>query len=173
MDEEEKGPQGTENEKAGDSDNRCGTRLIYVYAPHCAVSGSLSGGVLTRVKSDLTIQQVQVKGLAGEQLQDAELFQHFGFTSCPPAGTQCIVLPIGGQTSHAIIIATENGAYRLQVASGEVASTLMKVLLCISKRAESSKWIVMSTLLKPKNTLLKLRIMALRRQPVRPLRRHY
>ncbi|EPJ7506868.1 phage baseplate assembly protein V [Klebsiella pneumoniae] len=78
-------------------------------------------GRLTRVKSDLSIQQVQLKGLAGEQLQDAELFQHFGFTSCPPAGTQCIVLPIGGQTSHAIIIATENGAYRLQVASGEMA----------------------------------------------------
>ncbi|MDM9245092.1 phage baseplate assembly protein V [Klebsiella pneumoniae] len=78
-------------------------------------------GRLTRVKSDLSIQQVQVNGLAGEKLQDAELFQHFGFTSCPPAGTQCIVLPIGGQTSHSIIIATENGAYRLQVASGEVA----------------------------------------------------
>lgn len=78
-------------------------------------------GRLTRVKSDLSIQQVQLKGLAGEQLQDAELFQHFGFTSCPPAGTQCIVLPIGGQTSHSIIIATENGAYRLQVASGEMA----------------------------------------------------
>ena len=74
-------------------------------------------GRLTRVKSDLSIQQVQVNGLAGEKLQDAELFQHFGFTSCPPAGTQCIVLPIGGQTSHSIII----GAYRLQVASGEVA----------------------------------------------------
>lgn len=78
-------------------------------------------GRLTRVKSDLRIQQVQVNGLAGEKLQDAELFQHFGFTSCPPAGTQCIVLPIGGQTSHSIIIATENGAYRLQVASGEMA----------------------------------------------------
>lgn len=79
-------------------------------------------GRLTRVKSDLIIQQVQVKGLAGEQLQDAEFFQHFGFTSCPPAGTQCIVLPMGGQTSHAIIIATENGAYRIQnLASGEVA----------------------------------------------------
>ncbi|GJL37216.1 baseplate assembly protein [Enterobacter hormaechei] len=79
-------------------------------------------GRLTRVKSDLSIQQVQLKGLAGEQLQDAEFFQHFGFTSCPPAGTQCIVLPMGGQTSHSIIIATENGAYRIQnLASGEVA----------------------------------------------------
>ncbi|QJF16671.1 phage baseplate assembly protein [Phytobacter diazotrophicus] len=79
-------------------------------------------GRLTRVKSNLTIQQVQVKGLAGEQLQDAEFFQHFGFTSCPPAGTQCIVLPMGGQSSHSIIIATENGAYRIQnLASGEVA----------------------------------------------------
>lgn len=79
-------------------------------------------GRLTRVKTDLKIQQVQLRGLAGEQLQDAEFFQHFGFTSCPPAGTQCIVLPMGGQTSHAIIIATENGEYRIQgLASGEVA----------------------------------------------------
>lgn len=78
-------------------------------------------GRITRVKSGLSIQQVQGNGLAGEKVQDAELFQHFGFTSCPPAGTQCIVLPLGGQTSHSIIIATENGAYRLQVASGEMA----------------------------------------------------
>lgn len=79
-------------------------------------------GRLTRVNSALNIQQVQADGLAGEQLQDAELFQHFGFTSNPPAGTQCVMLPIGGQTSHSIIIATENEKYRItQLASGEMA----------------------------------------------------
>lgn len=79
-------------------------------------------GRLTRVNSALKIQQVQVNGLSGEQLQDAELFQHFGFTSNPPAGTQCILLPLGGQTSHSLIIATEHEKYRItQLESGEMA----------------------------------------------------
>lgn len=79
-------------------------------------------GRLTRVNSAVKIQQAQVNALAGEQLQDAELFQHFGFTSNPPAGTQCIVLPLGGQTSHSLIIATEHEKYRItQLASGEMA----------------------------------------------------
>lgn len=79
-------------------------------------------GRLTRVKSDLKIQQAQVNGLAGEQLQDTELFQHFGFTSNPPAGSQCLVVPLGGQTSHSVIIATENEKYRITALdSGEVA----------------------------------------------------
>lgn len=79
-------------------------------------------GRLTRVNSALKIQQAQVNGLAGEQLQDAELFQQFGFTSNPPAGTQCVILPLGGQTSHSLIIATEHEKYRItQLASGEVA----------------------------------------------------
>lgn len=79
-------------------------------------------GRLTRVKSDLKIQQAQVNGLAGEQLQDTELFQHFGFTSNPPAGSQCLVVPLGGQTSHSVIIATENEKYRITALdSGEMA----------------------------------------------------
>lgn len=65
------------------------------------------------------MQLVQAEGLAGETLQASELAQHFGFTSGPPAGTQLIVLPLGGSTAHSVIIATENGAYRVDVASGE------------------------------------------------------
>ncbi|ARU30906.1 hypothetical protein CAP31_03910 [Sulfuriferula sp. AH1] len=79
-------------------------------------------GVLTLVKSGGAVQLVQLDGLAGEQLQDAELFQHYGYTSNPPAGTMAIVLPIGGKTAHGIIVATEHGSYRLQnLQSGEVA----------------------------------------------------
>lgn len=79
-------------------------------------------GRLTRVNSAVKIQQAQVNALAGEQLQDTELFQQFGFTSNPPAGTQCIILPLGGQTSHSLIIATEHENYRIaQLASGEMA----------------------------------------------------
>lgn len=79
-------------------------------------------GVLNLVKSADNIQKVQVSGLAEETLQDVELMQHFGFTSVPPANTQAVILPIGGQTSHGIVIATENGAFRVKnLQGGEVA----------------------------------------------------
>jgi len=68
------------------------------------------------------VQTLQGEGLAGEQIQGNELFQHFGFTSRPPAGYQFIALPIGGQTSHGVIIATEHGEYRLKTLKpGEAA----------------------------------------------------
>lgn len=79
-------------------------------------------GVLNLVKSNSDIQQVQVSGLANETIQDLELIQHFGFTSAPPAGTQVVVIPLGGKTTHGVIVATENGAFRVKnLKSGETA----------------------------------------------------
>lgn len=79
-------------------------------------------GVVTLVKAAGAVQLVQLDGLSGEQLQDAELFQQFGFTSNAPEGSMAIVLPLGGKTAHGIIIATEHGTYRLKtLASGETA----------------------------------------------------
>lgn len=78
--------------------------------------------VLTLVESGAGVQLAQGDGLAGEQVQSAEVFQHYGLTSNPPAGSMAVVLPLGGKTSHGIVIATEHGSYRLQgLASGEVA----------------------------------------------------
>ncbi|BFU64704.1 phage baseplate assembly protein V [Rodentibacter abscessus] len=79
-------------------------------------------GILNLVQSADNIQKVQISGLADETLQDVELMQHFGFTSVPPANTQAVIIPIGGQTSHGIVIATENGAFRVKnLQGGEVA----------------------------------------------------
>jgi len=79
-------------------------------------------GVVTLVNAAGQMQLVQLNGVAGEQLQDAELFQQFGFTSNVPVGAMCVVLPIGGRTAHGIVIATEHGSYRLaNLASGETA----------------------------------------------------
>lgn len=79
-------------------------------------------GVLHLVKSADNIQKVQASGLADETLQDVEFMQQFGFTSVPPANTQAVILPIGGQTSHGIVIATENGSFRVKnLQGGEVA----------------------------------------------------
>lgn len=79
-------------------------------------------GVITLVKAAGAVQLVQLDGMAGEQLQDAELFQQYGYTSNPPKGAMAIVLPIGGRTAHGIVIATEHGSYRLKsLKPGETA----------------------------------------------------
>ncbi|WP_420996246.1 phage baseplate assembly protein V [Cupriavidus sp. 30B13] len=79
-------------------------------------------GVLTRVDSGGAVQFIQGEGVAGETLQDNELFQHYGYTSNPPNGTMAVILPVGGKTSHGIVIATEHGSYRLKALKpGEVA----------------------------------------------------
>lgn len=68
------------------------------------------------------IQRANGEGLAGETLADMELFQQFGFTSAPPDGAQLIVLPLGGRTSAAVVVATEHGVYRFHLnAKGEAA----------------------------------------------------
>ncbi len=78
--------------------------------------------VITLVESGAGVQLAQGEGLAGEPVQAAEVFQHYGLTSNPPAGSMAVVLPLGGKTSHGIVIATEHGSYRLQgLQSGEVA----------------------------------------------------
>lgn len=79
-------------------------------------------GVGTRVNSTAPVQLVQGEALAGEQLQDNELMQHYGYTSNPPAGFMYVAVPVGGKTAHGIMIATEHGSYRLKgLQSGEVA----------------------------------------------------
>lgn len=79
-------------------------------------------GKINLTKSADKIQKVQVSALADETLQDVELMQHFGFTSHPPASTEALIIPIGGKTSHSVVVATENGQFRVKaLKSGEVA----------------------------------------------------
>ena len=79
-------------------------------------------GKLTLTQSGESIQRVQVQGLADETLQEIEQLQQFGFTSHAPAHTDVIVIPLGGDTSHGIVIASEHGSFRVKnLQSGEVA----------------------------------------------------
>ena len=89
-----------------------GRALAAVRLPFRAVLGALNGKT--------AVQLAQGTALSGEKLEAVELFQHFGFTSGVTAGSERIVLTLGGKTAHSIIVATENGAYRVQVSAGEV-----------------------------------------------------
>lgn len=77
---------------------------------------------LTGLNTAPGVSLVQGQALAGEQIQAAELFQHYGFTSAPPAGTMLLVVPVGGNTAHGIVVGEENTTFRLKgLNSGEVA----------------------------------------------------
>ena len=79
-------------------------------------------GRLALTQADTPTQRVQVQGLADETLQDLEQLQQFGFTSHAPAGTDVVVIPLGGDTSHGIVVAAEHGSYRIKnLKPGETA----------------------------------------------------
>lgn len=76
--------------------------------------------VLVRLDATATLPPVQVTGLAGEQLA-AELMQHYGIASAPLQGAEVIVLPVGGQSAHGVVIASIDGRWRIELQPGEVA----------------------------------------------------
>jgi len=77
--------------------------------------------VLARAADDARMQRHQVRGLAGEVIEGAEYFQPYGFTSVPPAGSEAVALPVGGDRGHLIILAaSDRGARKHNMRSGEV-----------------------------------------------------
>jgi phage gp45-like len=63
---------------------------------------------------------VDMQGLAGEKVT-GDLFQHYGFSSAPLAGAEYLVIPVGGNSKHAVVVASEDGRYRLTLKDGEVS----------------------------------------------------
>lgn len=63
---------------------------------------------------------VDMHGLAGESVS-GELFQHYGFSSAPLAGAEYLVIPVGGNSKHAVVVASEDGRYRFTLKDGEVS----------------------------------------------------
>lgn len=63
---------------------------------------------------------VQVEGLSGESVS-GELFQHYGYSSAPLAGAEYLVIPVGGNSKHSVVVASEDGRYRLRLQDGEVS----------------------------------------------------
>lgn len=63
---------------------------------------------------------VQVEGLSGETVS-GELFQHYGYSSAPLAGAEYLVIPVGGNSKHSVVVASEDGRYRITLQDGEVS----------------------------------------------------
>ncbi|MCL9676973.1 phage baseplate assembly protein [Acinetobacter sp. ACZLY 512] len=72
-------------------------------------------GIVARGGSDV----LQLKGYAGETLQEVELFQQVGFSSHIPEGARVVVIPLQGKTAKSIVVATTAGTIKINVESGE------------------------------------------------------
>jgi len=70
---------------------------------------SLRRGILKRVNDSFFSQ---VEGYQGEQFDDVEVWQQFGFASRPPAGGEVLIVKIGNAGEGAIAIATTDRAHR-------------------------------------------------------------
>jgi phage baseplate assembly protein V len=86
------------------------------------VRGMVSRAVVSLVLDGAKMQGLQITMQADQVADDAEHFQHYGFTSHAHAGAEGIALAVGGSTGHTVVINVDDRRYRLtNLASGEVA----------------------------------------------------
>ncbi|MCX5496428.1 phage baseplate assembly protein V [Kaistia dalseonensis] len=82
-------------------------------------------GVVTAVSSrakQAKLQHLDVSVLKGESHEGAEHMEPYGMTARPHAGAEAMVLYVGGNRAHPIVISVANRKYRLQgLTEGEVA----------------------------------------------------
>lgn len=82
----------------------------------------ISRAVLTLIKDDPKLQEVQLALLDGESRAIAERFQQYGFTSVPLEGAEAIAVAVGGSRSHMVVLATDDRRHRKTgMQTGEVA----------------------------------------------------
>lgn len=58
------------------------------------------------------LQRIQVGAAAGEDIDDGEHFQPYGFSSVPPAGAEAVALFPNGDRSHPLVIVASDRATR-------------------------------------------------------------
>lgn len=63
---------------------------------------------------------IEMEGLAGEPVS-GELMQHYGYSSAPLPGAEFLAIPVGGNSKHTVVVASEDGRYRITLMDGEVS----------------------------------------------------
>jgi len=96
------------------------SRLIAPYLR--MIRMTVSRGVIKKINDDPKMQTMQVKMLKDEVYSDLERFNEYGFTSVPLDGSEAIVVSIGGNRDHSVIIKADDRRYRMKgLKGGEVA----------------------------------------------------
>lgn len=76
------------------------------------VRGAILRGVISALQDGPACQVAQIAGLSDELRDGVERFQEYGMSSVPPIDTEVVVVHIGGDRDHPVVIATESRRYR-------------------------------------------------------------
>lgn len=86
------------------------------------VMNMIARGVIESITDTAGIQKVKLSLLADEILEGKERIQEYGFTSVPLAGAEAVMIFLGGNRDHGVIIATDDRRTRLKsLLAGDVA----------------------------------------------------
>ena len=86
------------------------------------VANMVLKALIQSVDDTKDIQLVHVTALAGEEDNKVERVQNYGFTSSPPEGSEVIMVAIGGNRDHPVVIVADSGEHRKKgLASSGVA----------------------------------------------------
>jgi len=89
---------------------------------HRRVMLMVSRCVVDIVSDAFKMQRLQITVLDGETRDNVERFQEYGFTSVPFQGAEGVMVSVGGNHDHGIVIAVDDRRYRLKgLANGEAA----------------------------------------------------
>lgn len=75
---------------------------------HVAHAGMLRRVTVVAVDDKGTQQRLTLTGLASEQFDKVVRLQPHGFTSVPPAGSEGVLLPMGGRSDRAHVLGLEH-----------------------------------------------------------------
>lgn len=81
----------------------------------------IARGIVENVNDGEGVQFLQVSLLAGELRDELEHFGNYGFTSSPPVGSEAVVVFVGGNRDHGIVVGIDDRDTRIKSqAEGEV-----------------------------------------------------
>lgn len=84
------------------------------------VRAMITRGTVARAEEAHKLRTLQVRGLAGDD--EAEHFEAYGYTSRPKPGAEVLIVNVGGDGAHPVVIVAADRRYRVQgLESGEVA----------------------------------------------------
>lgn len=78
--------------------------------------------VISVVNDALKTQNVQISAQAGEIIDEVERFQNYGVSSVPPAGSEAIIVSVGGKRQSLVAVVVDDKNSRLNgLKSGDSA----------------------------------------------------
>ncbi len=88
-------------------------QLVQLLAPiRNQIANVVTRAIIGRVVDSSTLQSVNIGVMVGQELDGAERFQDYGFSSVPLAGAEAVVVFPSGDSGHPLVIAVDDRRFR-------------------------------------------------------------